>query len=95
MKQTKERREYVKQNRIRMSVKELADYWKVSKSTIEKDLILLHEEEKMPNRKEERLQRIRMLKNRSYSVDEIAHDLKVSKRAVYYYLTELKKKQGS
>lgn len=95
MKQTKERREYVKENRINMTVKELAHHWNVSTSTIEKDLIWLHKEEKMPTRKEERLQRIRRLKKKSYSVDEIARDLHISKRAVYYYLEIIEQRQSS
>lgn len=83
------RREYVKENIIRMEIQEIADAFMVHKSTIEKDLIFLRKEEKLPSKSELRDMKIKQMHKEGFSVEKIAEYVNVTTRDVYYRLAKL------
>lgn len=83
------RREYVKTHIIREEIKEIAKKWGVHPSTIEKDLIFLRENEGLKSKSQLRDERIATLYAKGMSAREIAEDINVSARDIYYRIKAL------
>lgn len=104
----RKRRDYVKENIIKKTIKEMADEWGVHPSTIEKDLIFLRKNEGLKSKSALRDDAIAKLSAKSTRVREIAETIGTTTRDVYYrkkvlgidwfqsliYLVKLEKKIG-
>lgn len=83
------RRNYVKENIIREEITSIAEKWGVHRSTIEKDLIFLRQNEGLKSKTELRDKRIKELFSKELKISQIAKDINVSERDVYYRIKKM------